>query len=93
MERLGEIEDLEFQPVFVLVPEAKPKIKYIPDFSYWIKGEKVAEDFKSAATRKDAVFRLKLRLWGWRGPCRLILTQAVKGGYSEEWLDKGRDPI
>lgn len=90
LELAGEISGLKFQPRFTLVPEALPPIVYIPDFEYVENGERIVEDFKSPATRRDKVFMLKLRLWRWRGPCRLKLTQMKRGGELHvEMIPKG----
>ena len=90
LELAGEIKNLKFQPRFTLVPETSPPIVYVPDFQYEEDGETIVEDFKSPATRRDPVFRLKLRLWKWRGPYRLKLTQMKRGGeLFVEMIDKG----
>jgi len=69
LERAGEITDLECQVSFefviegkVLKSKAKRRIKYIADFVYWEKGERVVEDVKSVATEADRTYRIKRAL-------------------------------
>lgn len=90
MQRAGEISELKLQPRFSLVPETSPPIVYVPDFQYRENGQVIVEDFKSPATRRDPVFCLKLRLWRWRGPYPLKLTQMKRGGdLHVEMIPKG----
>lgn len=58
-QRLGDIEEIELQPVFIL--QDKPKIKYIADFkvTYW-DGSVEIIDVKGHMT---TAFKLKLRLF------------------------------
>lgn len=74
MQDRGEIESLEVQPRFVLVPAQRDehgrviekKAQYTADFSYIDSdGNFVVEDVKSEATRRDRdyVMRRKLMLW------------------------------
>lgn len=69
MEKAGQITDLRLQPEFTLqeaytTPEGERvrAIRYRADFSYYINGQRVVEDVKSEATRKDKVYRLKNKL-------------------------------
>ncbi len=59
LKRAGEIVELEFQPVIILVP--KPNlIKYIPDFLIvWKNGN---EEYVDAKGMESPAFRLKKRL-------------------------------
>lgn len=63
LERAGEIEDLQLQQAFILIPKSKygRAIKYIADFTYTDKrkDEWIVEDTKGFKT--DA-YRLKKRL-------------------------------
>ena len=63
LERCGEIENLQLQQPFVLIPKSKygRAIKYIADFTYTDKqkGEWIVEDTKGI---KTDVYRLKKRL-------------------------------
>lgn len=74
LEKAKEIEDLECQPSFVVVEMKEStkyngrklsNIKYIADFIYKdIKTNKIiVEDVKSEYTRKDAVYRIKMKLF------------------------------
>jgi len=58
----GEITGLELQPKFPLIVNGKKVATYIADFRYTERGEVVVEDVKSVATRKIAVYRLKIKL-------------------------------
>jgi len=65
LERSGEIQDLQRQVKFDLIPTLKHngetlrKITYSADFTYTEKGIKIIEDSKGFATD---VFKLKLRM-------------------------------
>lgn len=63
LEGLHKIKGLRVQPVFPLVVNNFPVCKYIADFEYfeW-DGAHVIEDVKSPATRKNPVYRLKVKL-------------------------------
>ncbi len=62
LERVGQITNLELQPVFVLQSIKRLKIKYKADFRYLSScGQVVVEDVKSAGT-KTAVYRIKKKL-------------------------------
>ena len=63
------IKDLRLQHTFTLQePYTKPSgervrgISYKADFTYWKDGEFIVEDVKSAATRKDKVYRMKVKM-------------------------------
>jgi hypothetical protein len=67
--RAGLIEDLEVQPVYILVKsvkyknakKSKPAMKYTADFRYYDtkKGELVVEDVKSKATAKQTDYIMR----------------------------------
>ena len=65
----GEIEDLEVQPVFVLMKAFKhegtnyPKISYRSDFRYTKSGVTIIEDVKSAITAKEPLYRVKMKMF------------------------------
>ncbi len=58
LERIGKIDRLECQPVYVL--QAKPRITYRGDYRYYEQGREICEDVKGVET---AVFRLKKRMF------------------------------
>ena len=70
LQKVGEIENLQTQVEFTLLPVQKGryrnerKVSYIADFTYTIvkTGEKVVEDVKSPATRKRPEYILKRKL-------------------------------
>lgn len=69
LEKTGEIEQLECQIKFELIPRqtidgkfAEHPANYIADFVYYEDGEKVVEDVKSNATRKLPCYVLKRKL-------------------------------
>jgi ribosomal protein S8 len=69
LEKAGQIKNLECQVSFefviggkVLKSKAKRRVKYIADFVYEEKGERVVEDVKSVATEADRVYRIKRAL-------------------------------
>lgn len=71
LERAGEIEDLQMQVSYVLLPSQKLNnrvverpVKYIADFVYQLKstGETVVEDTKGVRT-KDYVLKRKMMLY------------------------------
>ena len=65
LERAGEIQALELQPVYEIVPSVtlygrkRPAVKYKADFRYIEKGETVVEDVKGMRT---PVYNLKRHL-------------------------------
>lgn len=69
LEKANVISDLEIQPKFLLIDTIRyngktyPKTYYIADFKYIQDGQKIVEDVKSEATRKDKVYRLKIKLF------------------------------
>ena len=70
LEKAGVISNLEVQPKFLLIDTIKyngktyPQTYYIADFMYLNdNGQEVVEDVKSEATRKDKVYRLKIKLF------------------------------
>jgi hypothetical protein len=68
--QMGEIRDLEVHPRFPLVIHEQDCGYYEADFSYTVvaTGERVVEDVKSQATRKLAVYRLKIKqVWALYG--------------------------
>lgn len=73
LEKAGAIRGLERQVVFELQPGFRGKdrkwikpITYVADFVYVRDGEKIIEDVKSPATRKDAAYRLKKKMMAFR---------------------------
>ena len=66
LQRAGEISDLERQVTFELIPrqDGERACHYIADFVYTDAktGEKVVEDVKSEATRKDKAYIIKRKL-------------------------------
>ena len=68
LEKLGIIENLKLQTPFLLIDTIRykdktyPKTKYIADFTYIENGKLVVEDVKSEITRKDKVYRIKIKL-------------------------------
>jgi len=68
LEKVGIIEDLQMQVPFLLIDTIRhngktyPKTKYIADFTYKRDGKLIVEDVKSEITRKDKVYRLKIKL-------------------------------
>lgn len=59
LERAGEIENLELQPRFVLIPKPN-KISYYADFKYTENGKEVIEDVKGYETQ---IFKLKHKMF------------------------------
>jgi hypothetical protein len=70
LQKAGEIKDLERQVRFELIPkqDGERPCYYIADFVYTdLKtGEKVVEDVKSEATRKDKAYIIKRKLMQFR---------------------------
>lgn len=66
LQRAGEIADLKRQVTFELIPkqDGERACHYIADFVYTDAktGEKVVEDVKSEATRKDKAYIIKRKL-------------------------------
>ena len=68
LEKAGIISDLQLQVSFLLIDTIRhngktyPKTKYIADFTYKRDGKLIVEDVKSEITRKDKVYRLKIKL-------------------------------
>jgi hypothetical protein len=70
LQGLGEIQDLELQPVFILAPSvkfvgsarAKPALRYFADFKYTQMGEVFVEDVKSEMTKKLPAYKIKKHL-------------------------------
>jgi len=70
LERLGVIQNLQRQVPYLLIDTIKykgktyPKTKYYADFQYTdVKsGRTIVEDVKSEITRKDKIYRLKIKM-------------------------------
>jgi hypothetical protein len=69
LQRAGAITDLKMGVYFELAPSChlggkarKPALRYKADFSYMEGGALVVEDFKSAITLKNPVYRIKKHL-------------------------------
>lgn len=70
LQKLGIIKDLKLQVPFLLIDTIRykgktyPKTQYYADFQYLDTktGNIVVEDVKSEATRKDKVYRLKIKM-------------------------------
>lgn len=79
--RLGEITEIELQPVYVL--QEKPKIKYIPDFRItYPTGHQEIIDVKGTQT---AAFRIKARLFRAKFPFATLVLVTKKG---RQWIVK-----
>jgi hypothetical protein len=64
LQKAGEITALQLQPKFPFHVAGKLICTYHADFQYLEKdGRVVVEDVKSAATRKDPVYRIKAKLF------------------------------
>lgn len=61
LERLGEIEDLDYQIAFPFDYNGIRLCKYIADFVYYQNGQRVVEDVKSAAS-KTPLYNLKKKM-------------------------------
>jgi len=74
LEKLGLISDLNFQVPFLLqnnfiyAGHKLRKIEYIADAVYKENGKLVVEDTKSFVTRKNPVYRVKIKLLLFRYP-------------------------
>jgi len=64
LHRAGEIFDLQVQPRFPLDVNGQPICAYVGDFAYRKAGQAAltVEDVKSPVTRKNPVYRLKIKL-------------------------------
>ena len=70
MQNCGKISDLKLQPKYLLIDtihyknKTYPKTYYIADFQYYSKEDNKIHvvDVKSEATRKDKVYRLKIKM-------------------------------
>ena len=68
LEKMEIITDLQLQVPFLLLDTIRhngityPKTKYIADFTYKKDGKLYVEDVKSAITRKDKTYRLKIKM-------------------------------
>lgn len=68
LEGFGIIKDLKTQVPFLLIDTIKYKGKtyrktfYYADFTYILDGKLIVEDVKSEITRKDSVYRLKIKM-------------------------------
>lgn len=70
MEQAGEIQSLEVQPEFELIPgqnidgKKERPVKYVADFRYTRAGQSIVEDVKSAPTKtREFIIKRKLMLW------------------------------
>jgi len=67
-ERLSIISELKYQVPFLLIDTQKingktyPKATYVADFTYKKDGKLYVEDVKSEITRKNPVYRLKIKI-------------------------------
>ena len=61
-EHCGLVTALELQPRFDIKVNGKYIAFYRADFKYKKNGEEIVEDFKSPATKKNPVYRLKKKL-------------------------------
>ena len=64
LEKTGEINNIQLQPVFPIIINGFHVCKVIPDFSYINLATKrrIVEDVKSPITRKESTYRLKKKL-------------------------------
>lgn len=62
LERAGLISDLERQVRFPMVVNGQLVCTYIADFRYRDRGRVVVEDVKSAITRREPTYRIKVKL-------------------------------
>ena len=73
LEKAGAIQDLQLQKRFELQPafyhngHKQRPIYYVCDFFYIEKGKYIIEDVKSAATKNNAVYKLKRKMMLYRG--------------------------
>ena len=66
LQRAGQIQDLQIQVPFILIPKQKDskgrvirEVKYIADFVYMEKGRKIVEDVKGYRTKE---YQIKKKL-------------------------------
>lgn len=79
--KLGEINAIELQPVYVL--QDKPKIKYIPDFRItYPTGHQEIIDVKGTQT---AAFRIKAKMFRAKYPFATLVLVTKKG---RQWIAK-----
>ena len=62
LERAGDISLLSRQPIYHLSINGVMVCKYAADFEYFFEGNKIVEDVKSPATRKNPTYRIKKKL-------------------------------
>lgn len=62
LQRAGRISGLKRQVRFPLRVNGTLLCSYVADWTYTEKGQAVVEDFKSPATAKDPVYRIKRKL-------------------------------
>lgn len=68
LEKFGVIKNLRLQVPFLLIDTIRinnityRKTYYYADFTYELDGKLIVEDVKSEATRKDKVYRLKIKM-------------------------------
>lgn len=81
LQRQGEIQSIDLQPVFIL--QENPKIKYIADFKVkWADGYEEILDVKGMQTQ---VFRVKMRMFKAKYPDVKLSLVTRK---NREWLIK-----
>ena len=61
-QKRGIIRDLELQPKFKFVKNGYKICEYWGDFAYFKGDERIIEDTKSLATRKNRAYRIKVKL-------------------------------
>lgn len=62
LERAGQIASLERQVRIKMIVNGALVCTWVPDFRYVENGETVVEDVKSPITRKEPVYRIKVKL-------------------------------
>lgn len=79
--RAGEIEELELQPSFTLVPAFRDAagrkhraVTYTADFAYTVDGQRVVEDVKGGRATKTQAFRIKWKLAIRQNPSLCFVT-------------------
>lgn len=83
MEKVGVIEDLQYQPIVILDPEGA-RIKYTCDFSYkTISADlgpprRVWDEFKG---KEGETWRKVKKLWATYGPGELRITVEQRGNF------------
>jgi hypothetical protein len=63
LEKTVLIRDLICQPAYPLIVGGEQVAKYVADFRYMVEGRVVIEDVKSESTAKNAVYRLKNKMF------------------------------